>query len=190
MGWLSSVAVIQAIVRHLDFDLAKVPSSSEVSKTKPLPDDDDYTVIYLDSYDELRRLDRGCAKAPEGVMSDGHKAFLKVCEEKGLPVNEGKRLVASTKGTLQGGELDGVNGRYGLALDKMTGIIALGGALLGQDKWSEFELKHFVGKATFGMCFRIQLLVDDGQASNEVIQAMALAPLMFTNLRAEMKRSR
>lgn len=61
MGWLSSVAVIQAIVRNLVFDLAGVPYSSEVAKTKPLPDNNDFTVIYLDPYDELHRLERGCA---------------------------------------------------------------------------------------------------------------------------------
>eukprot|EP00438_Fugacium_kawagutii_P025118 Skav230791 [mRNA] locus=scaffold312:65520:71347:+ [translate_table: standard] len=207
MGWLSSVAVIQSIVRHLVFDLAGVPPSTEVAKTKPLPDDDDYTVIYLDSFDELRRLEKGCAEALEGEMSERHRAFLKVCEEKGLPLNAGKRLVASTKGTLQGGELDGKKGRYGLTFDKMAGIIGLGGALLGQDESSEFQLRHFVGKATFGMCFRrpllsvfqeifqeIQLLVDDGQAVkppegvflDEIIQVMSLAPLMYTNLRARL----
>lgn len=205
MGWVSSVAVIQAIVRHLVFDLSGVPSHTEVAKTKPLPDDDDYAVIYLDSFDGLRRLDRGCARALEGVMSPKHKAFLDVCKEKGLPLNEGKRLVASTQGTLQGGHLDGLAGRYGVTMDKMAGIIGLGGALLGRPKWTEFELRHFVGKATFGMCFRrpllavfqeifgeIQLLVAGGPEGkepdpsvvDEVIQVMSMAPLMFTNLRA------
>eukprot|EP00438_Fugacium_kawagutii_P031800 Skav221085 [mRNA] locus=scaffold6458:44336:48337:- [translate_table: standard] len=207
MGWLSSVAVIQAIVRSLVFDQAGVPASTEVAKTKPLPEDDDYTVIYLDSYDELRRLDRGCARALEGVMSDRHSSFLEVCRRLGLPLNEGKRLVASTRGTLQGGELDGRKGRYGLTFEKMAGVISLGGALLGQAQYSEFELRHFVGKSTFGMCFRrpllsifqeifpeIQLLVDDGQHSksvdsavlDEIIQVMSMVPLMFTNLRAQL----
>ena len=57
-------------------------------------------------------------------------------------------------GTLQGGDLDGVKGRYGLARDKMANLVGLGSALLGQASWSEFLLRHFVGKATFGMCFR------------------------------------
>lgn len=67
-------------------------------------------------------------------MSPRYQAFFKVRQEKGLPLNESKRLVASTQGTLQGGHLDGVAGRYGLSHDKMAGIIGLGGALLGKSK--------------------------------------------------------
>ena len=50
MGWLSSVSVIQAVVRTLVFSEAGVPEHSEIAKTNPIPDDDDLTVIYLDSF--------------------------------------------------------------------------------------------------------------------------------------------
>ena len=204
MGWVSSVAVIQSIVRHLVFEEAAVPLSSEVAKTKPLPEDDDLTVIYLDSFDELRRLDQGCKEALEPRMSERHKRFLEVCNKRGLPLNEGKRVVASTRGTLQGGELDGEKGRYGLAREKMADIVSLGAGLLGSERWSEAPIRHFVGKATCGMCFRrplfavfetifqeIQDRVADSRAArpsplalDEVVMTMALTPLMFTNLRA------
>ena len=204
MGWLSSVSVIQAIVRTLVFSEAGVPVSSEIAKTKPIPEDDDLTVIYLDSFDQLRRLDKGCA----GVLKEGssrrHQAFLKVCQGKGLPPNKAKRLVSSTQGTLQGGELDGERGRYGLAREKMAGLVGLGSALLGQQQWGEFLLRHFVGKATFGMCFRRPLFsvfqevfheiqeLSGGSTSErppaEVIQeiamVMSLVPCMVTNLKA------
>ena len=154
MGWLSSVSVIQAIVRSLVFTEAGVPVSSEIAKTKPIPDDDDLTVIYLDSFDQLRRLDRRCAEALKETSSQRHQDFLRVCKAKGLPLNKAKRLVSSTQGTLQGGELDGERGRYGLARDKMASLVGLGSALLAQQQWGEFLMRHFVGKATFGMCFR------------------------------------
>ena len=204
MGWLSSVAVIQSIVRTLVFSEAGVPPVSEVAKTKPIPEDDDLTVIYLDSFDQLRRLSRGCEEALQETMSSRHRDFLEVCKRRGLPLNEAKRLVSSTHGTLQGGELDGIKGRYGLAREKMANLVGLGAALLGQQTWSEFLLRHFVGKATFGMCFRrplfavfqeifgeIQAHAEQGTSArptssvvDEVILAMSLVPMMVTNLKA------
>ena len=205
MGWVSSVAVIQAIVRHLVFEEARVPLSSEVAKTKPMPKDDDLTVIYLDSFDELRKLEESCKQALEGKMSGRHQAFLDVCERRKLPLNEAKRLVASTQGTLQGGELDGEKGRYGLAREKMTDLLSLGSGLLSMEEWDEAAVRHFVGKATFGMCFRrpifsvlesIFLEIQDrfenrdsarprDDSLDEVALVMCLVPLMFTNLKAQ-----
>ena len=204
MGWLSSVAVIQSIVRTLVFVEAGVPYSSEVAKTRELPDDDDLTVIYLDSFDELRRIDSGCREVLENEASERHKSFLRVCEKRGLPLNAGKRLVAATRGSLQGGELDGRKGFYKLAEDKQRSLIGLGASLLAKDKWREFDVRHFVGKATFGMCFRrplfaiFQNIFDEltrpggealfeprNAAFIEVVMVISVTPLMCTNLRAE-----
>ena len=146
MGWLSSVAVVQAIVRSLVFDHASVPRLTEVTKMRALPDSGDLTVIYLDSFDELRRLEKGCKEALDESMSDRHARFLQVCREKGLPLNESKRLVASTRGTLQGGLLDGELGRYGLSPDKMANLMGLASSLVGHEQWSEFMLRHLVGR--------------------------------------------
>ena len=204
MGWISSVAIIQSIVRTLVFKVAEIPEASEVAKTKPLPEGGDLTVIYLDSYDQLRKFNRSCAEVLEGVPSDRHERFLAACRELKLPLNEGKRLVATVHGALQGGELDGDLGRYGLALDKMLNILTLGSTLLAKEKWTEAEIRHFVGKATFGCCFRRPLFavfeslfteIQDRAANqdraaprpeswDEVAMVMALTPLMYTNLRA------
>ena len=67
-----------------------------------------------------------------------------MCEDLALPLNDGKRLVASTLGALQGGELDGEEGRYGLSVQKMVEVVTLGATLLAKEKWSEAELRHFV----------------------------------------------
>ena len=60
MGWLSAVALTQCIVRHLVFDLSGVAPESEVRKTADFPETRDISVIYVDSFDELRRIDKGC----------------------------------------------------------------------------------------------------------------------------------
>ena len=85
-AWINAVTVIQSAVRTLVFEGASVPEDSEVTKIRKMPSTDDYTVIYLDSYDELRRLDTQCAEALEGLESARHIRFKKLCERKGLPL--------------------------------------------------------------------------------------------------------
>ena len=208
MGWINAVSVIQAVVRTLVFSESDIPEDSEISKLKKLPETDDLSVIYLDSFDELRCLDRQCAEVLQGVASPRHKRFLKVCQDKGLPLNEGKRLVAATRGTLQGGELQGEEGWYKLAGDKQVNLVGLGSCLLGLGSWREFDVRHFFGKAVFGMCFRRVLLsvLQDGfhfladvlrakkplaptpGAMDEVIMTMAFTALMGTSLKCELEK--
>ena len=151
MGWLNAVSVIQSVVRTLVFEGASVPEDSEVAKIKRMPTTDDLTVIYLGSYDEVRRLDAQCAEALEGKASARHLRFKKLCEEKGLPLNDAKRLVGATRGCLQGGMLDGKKGWYKLAGEKQADLISLGMSMLTLFEWKEFEIRHFVGKATFDL---------------------------------------
>lgn len=106
MGWLSSVLLTQAIVRHLVFDLSGVPRDTEVRKTAEFPAGDRVSVISK-SFHELRKVSRGCRAVLEGQMSEYHQAFKATCNRLGLPLNEGKRVVAATEGALQGGEIEG-----------------------------------------------------------------------------------
>lgn len=209
MGWCNAVSVVQSVVRTLVFEEAGIPESSEVSKLKKMPEVDDLSVIYLDSYDELRRMDRHCAEVMQGTASRRHQKFVELCKEKGLPLNEGKQVVAAFRGTLQGGELQGDLGWYKLAGDKQVNLLGLGACLLGLPEWREFDLRHFFGKAVFGMCFRRVLLsvLQDGfhflsdliqakkplaptaGAMDEVIMTMAFTGLMGTSLKASLDRS-
>lgn len=187
-----------SVARPLVFAEAEVPEDSEISKLKAIPQTDDLSVIYPDSFDELRRLGRQCAETLQGATSERHARFLAMCKEKGLPLNEGKRLVSSYRGTLQGGELQGDLGWYKLAGDTQVTLVTLGAALLSLDQWREQDLRHYVGKAVFGMRFRrpllsvfqdsftfISSLMESGNpkalsppAFDEVIMVMALTPMM------------
>ena len=158
MGWVNAVSVIQSVVRSLVFEGADIPEDSEITKMKQMPNTDDYTVIYLDSFDELRRLNKQCAEALEGQASARHLRFRELCHQKGLPLNDGKRLVGAVQGTLQGGTLDGDLGWYKLSGDKQVDLTEIGISLLSLPRWEEFQIRHFIGKATFGMCFRRPLL--------------------------------
>ena len=204
MGWINSVALMQTVVRSLVFGLSGIPESSEVSKLKWFPDDDSVSVVYLDSYDELRKVSVGCRDVLAGGPSHRHQRFVNTCQELQLPLNEGKRLVGAVHGTLQGGDIDGIAGTFEASHDKKVDIMGLGAALLGAGDASEFELRHFVGKAIFAMAFRRpsmafleRIFVDMGKAQkgrtalsrhtmDEIYMVMVLMPVLVMNLRAQL----
>ena len=174
-----------------------------VSKLKWFPTDDSISVVYLDSYDEVRRVKAEYKELLEGTSSKRHQRFVATCESLGLPLNQGKRLIGAVQGTLQGGDLDGQTGTLGASHDKKVGLLGVAAALLGQGKATEFELRHFVGKTIFAMAFRRptmafleEVFVDIGKARqgpitlsrrtvDEILSVMALLPLMAMNLRAQ-----
>lgn len=204
MGWINSVALMQTVVRSLVFGLSGIPESSEVSKLKWFPDDDSVSVVYLDSYDELRKVSVGCRDVLAGGPSHRHQRFVNTCQELQLPLNEGKRLVGAVHGTLQGGDIDGIAGTFEASHDKKVDIMGLGAALLGAGDASEFELCHFVGKAIFAMAFRRpsmafleRIFVDMRKAQkgrtalsrhtmDEIYMVMVLMPVLVMNLRAQL----
>eukprot|EP00435_Cladocopium_sp_Y103_P066076 s738_g28.t1 len=202
MGWINSVSLMQTVVRRLVFGLSRVPESSEVSKLKWFPEDDSVSVVYLDSYDEVRKIRAESRSILEGIPSERHQQFVKTCEDLHLPLNQGKRLVGAVRGTLQGGDLDGTTGTFEASHDKKVGLMGLATALLGYGRATEFELRHFAGKAIFSMAFRRptmslleEIFVDIGKARmgptnvsrrtmDEIFAVMVLLPLMYMNLRA------
>ena len=191
---------IRCAVRRLVFGLSGVPESSEVSKLKRFPDEDSISLVYLDSFDEIRRMDRVYAEVLEGKMSERHESFIDACKRLKLPLNEGKRLVGAIRGTMQGGLLDGDRGVFAASPDKLQSLIGLGSALLGSRTVSEFELRHFAGKALFCLAFRrtgfcilesvfydIEHLAKGGdflsrESLDEIIMVLALVPLLRMNL--------
>lgn len=202
MGWINSVALMQTVVRSLVFGLSKVPETSEVSKLKWFPDDDSVSVVYLDSYDEVRKVSAGYREVLRGQPSHRHQRFVNTCNELELPLNQGKRLVGAVHGSLQGGDIDGETGTFEAAHDKKVDIMGIGAALLGVGAATEFELRHFVGKAIFAMAFRRpamsfleKVFVDMGRSQkgrvtlsratlDEVYITMAVMPMLVMNLRA------
>ena len=103
MGWKSAVTIVQAAVRHIVFQLTKVPQSTSVEKGQPIPEGKHYTVVYLDNFDEIRVY----RKMAEDFNSDAseptetHKRFNEVCDELGLPRNQSKQLIGAMAGGIQ-----------------------------------------------------------------------------------------
>ena len=208
MGWINSVALMQTVVRSLVFTRSRVPEDSEVSKLKWFPSDDSISVVYLDSYDELRKVSKGYREVLSGEISHRHQRFVNTCNELKLPLNEGKRLVGAIYGSLQGGGFDGAAGVFEASPDKKVGLMTLAMTLMATGLATEFEIRHFVGKLIFIMAFRRPtmsfletIFVDMRKAQSargkvqlskggleEIMISTILLPLMAMNLRAQMDR--
>eukprot|EP00435_Cladocopium_sp_Y103_P021347 s4041_g5.t1 len=204
MGWINSVSLMQTVVRQLVFVESNIPLDSEISKMKRFPEDPSASLVYLDSYDELRKVDAAYKGVLEGVESERHKRFASTCKKYGLSLNTGKRLVGAAKGSLQGGVLDGQRGVFHSAPEKQACLIGYGLMLLSQEEVSEFELRHFTGKALFNLAFRrpamsifesifydiesLSKREGPGRLSpatrDEIFMVLALTPLLRMNLRA------
>ena len=154
MGWKSAVTLIQAAVRQIVFQRAKIPMITSVEKCRPLPDTDTMTVVYLDNYDELRRYKEIEEDVEEGQETENQRKFNAVCDELGLDRNRGKQLLSSLSGALQGGELDGDRGVLKIAKEKLEKFIVVSLSLLEMEKWKEFPMRHWTGKAAFVAAFK------------------------------------
>lgn len=170
MGWSSAVTLAQAAIRHLTYTIAGISSSGDVAKDRPLPAENDLTVLYLDNFDEIRILRKDLADA-ENDASPNHLKFIKACDSLGLPRFSSKQVMGSFSACLQGGEVDGWNGVLKHGSDKTKKFMGLGLALLAQDSWGEFSLRHWAGKAGFICGFRRPLYA----LLQEVFRAIATA---------------
>ena len=149
MGWHSAVALVQAAVRNIVFTRCRVPRATSVEKGLPLPSTDEMTIVYLDNFDELRRIRKFGAEVELGKSSPAHQRFNEVCDKLGLSRNSAKQLIMSLTGGIQGGELV-----LKVAKDKLLNFVALSLGLLQSDHWKEFHIRHWAGKAAFMAAFR------------------------------------
>eukprot|EP00435_Cladocopium_sp_Y103_P074422 s46_g48.t1 len=204
MGWHSAVGLVQEAVRCLVFERTGVPRALSVEKQRPLPDTSTKAVVYLDNFDEIHIISKFSdrLRGEDVGMSEFHKKFVEVCDEDGLPRAAGKQLIHAFAGGLQGGLLDGENGVLRVAPDKLQNFVRISMALLSAKKWSEFQLRHWTGKATFVAAFRRLLfsnlfemfpLIEEArrgdvaatrQGVDEILCVMIMSVIAQSNLRA------
>ena len=203
MGWISAVGVIQEAIRYVAFDKALLKSEEEVTKLVDLPERNQI-LLYLDSMDYLRRVSKSFAHLVEGKPSASAKAFEKACGDLGLPLNSSKTLASALMGTLQGGELFSREGKFSASHEKLHGMVSLSACLVASCEWKENMLRAWTGKACFQSAFRRPLYsimeevfleierlekkdaTPSWRSIDEVLSFMALLPLAFTNLRAQL----
>ena len=204
MGWKSAVTLIQAAVRQIVFKRAGIPIMTSVEKGKALPEGDTMTVVYLDNFDELKKYREIENEVEEGKETESHRKFNEVCDELGLDRNKRKQLLAALTGGLQGGELNGERGILRVAAEKLQKFVVVSLALLSCEKWKEFPMRHWTGKAAFVAAFKRPLFsilqeifphIEDGvkcavypakAVIDEVVTMMVLAVQGEADLRAQL----
>ena len=94
MGWSGAVDVMQSMARLFVFNLAQVHPKSELCKHAVLPSGD-VSVVCMDGFDTIRRVcrERPADDSSPPEESPQHRRFVQVCEQLGLPLNDGKRLI-------------------------------------------------------------------------------------------------
>ncbi|CAJ1433719.1 unnamed protein product, partial [Effrenium voratum] len=100
MGWSSAVTLVQAAVRHLVFERAAIDPRGDITRLNPLPASKQYSLIYLDNFDQITKLTAAEMQVARGEPSPDHAKFIKACDELGLPRNLGKQVLASFVGPL------------------------------------------------------------------------------------------
>ena len=99
-----------------------------------------------------RKLERELEN--QATPTEAHIKFNEVCDQLGLPRNAGKQLVGAISGGIQGGELDGERGIIKVGRDKLQSFIGISLALLALPTVTEFQVRHWIGKAAFVAAFR------------------------------------
>ena len=92
--------------------------------------------------------------AERGEPTETHARFNQVCDEVGLPRNAAKQLIGAMCGGIQGGELNVSLGTFKVGRDKLQNFQAISLALLAQSRVTEFQMRHWIGKAAFIATFR------------------------------------
>ena len=205
MGWVGAVDLMQAMARRLVFKTCSVDPKTELHKEKPMPKGDELTVVCMDGVDHLRKVKAAAAEMQE---TDSHKRFAEVCAQLGLPLNEGKRLIAGSYAGLLGGELDGVAGVLSHARDKNARFLTKSVALCSLRSWSAPVLQHWTGLFCFGAGFRrptfsilqevFVLIAGLGDEEShppthsvldEVLAGALMSALFCSDLRAQIRRT-
>eukprot|EP00971_Amphidinium_carterae_P350670 6491677-Amphidinium_carterae.2 len=204
MGWSGAVDVIQTIARHITFDLAGISPSLEFAKGLPLPPKD-LAVVCLDGFDHIARV-KTLIGAVLHEESPQHAAFVQVCTQLGIPLTQGKSVVASGFASVLGADVDGERGILAQGRNKSWKMLWKFLYVLLEDRPSGTALQHLLGLGSFACSFRrpcyslfqeaYPFLVAQGLDSclelspaviDELLSVAILLPLMKTDLRSPIR---
>ena len=112
MGLINSVAIAQHVHRRviglaLRGERALASGHQELRRDRGSSSADHLYRVYLDNYDELRKVDRKLAETLAGTPSAWTLAVRQTYEDLGLPRHPKKAVTQEVKAEVQGAWLDG-----------------------------------------------------------------------------------
>ena len=210
MGFCSSVGIMQHIHRRLALwqspEGGGLPHELELRKDRAWPDLGEACpvwALYLDDSTILRKVEENVAVSLQGKPQKEQERMRLAYQFWGIPFNAKKAIEEASTAERLGAFLDGDRGRVGVTVQRLLDNMSLGLWLFQQGRVSRKALQVFVGKEVHTLQFRRPLFsvydhvwklisgesdrpLMDEKAISEVITALGLFPLRFTDWRTQM----
>ena len=162
MGFKNSVSIAQHIHRNiLKGALSRVGSvgaESEIRKDRPFPCGDSLHRIYLDNFDELKKVNRSLAGVIEGQVSPLALGLREEYMFLGVPRHPKKSVAQSSLAEVQGALVDGVSGLVVPKPEKLLKYCQLACLLLSEGRGNQKQLQVVGGGLVYLAMFRRPLL--------------------------------
>ena len=203
MGWVNAVPLFQHLHRQLGLNPAcgaDLPPDFEWRRDRPWPlQAQSWYQYYLDDFDAVEIFEPETAP-PEGSPADFQLQQRRAYSLAGVQIATDKTVQRATKVERMGGSVDGVVGRVGVTASKMLEILAFARYVLGRQRLGSGVWLMLLGRLVRIFEFRrpllgvlnrvwehgsLQRLVWLRQKdADEVLIALSLLPLAFSDLRA------
>ena len=163
MGFVNSVGIAQHIHRNvIRRALGKmrppIGGHQELRRDRVFSTHANLFRIYLDNFDQVRRVDKATADLLEGTVSSEVECVREAYLRTGLPRHPKKSVSQQTKAEIQGAWVDGEKGTVSAKPSKIVRYVKLGLELLMKGKASQKELQIVGGGFVYISMFRRPLL--------------------------------
>ena len=163
MGWLNSVGLAQHIHRNIvrqALGNMSIPigGESELRRDKVFSSAPHLFRVYLDNFDELRKVDRKTAALIEGTPSEVAHSLRAAYEEARLPRHPKKSVQQKLRADIQGALVDGETGIMCARPSKIARYVALALELIKRGKASQRELQVVGGGFVYIAMFKRPLM--------------------------------
>ena len=163
MGFKNSVSLAQHVHRFVTkITLKSFPGlrgfESEIRKDRPFSSSPELFRIYLDNFDELRKVNKFMAEAIEGKVSPLVTGLREEYLRMGIPRHPKKSVQQSTKAEVQGALVDGVKGIAFPKPDKILKYTQLACSLIESESCTVKQAQVVGGGFVYFAMFRRPLL--------------------------------
>ena len=190
--FINSVAIAQHVHRRvinqaLKGDARLASGHQEIRRDRPSSCAPHLFRVYLDNYDELKKVDRTLAGMLAGTPSAWTLAVRQTYETLGLPRHPKKAVMQSVRAEVQGAWVDGELGRAGPKPEKVMRYVKLACEAVIKGKASQRELQVIGGGFVYIAMFRRPLLSGLNAIWRRVVELDKLKPTQRANLGPEVE---
>ena len=190
MGFINSVAIAQHIHRNvvrrcLGSLVSPVGGECELRRDRVFTNSPHIFRIYLDNFDELKKVDKATAHLLAGTPSEEVVALREAYQACGLPRHPKKATEQQLGAEVQGAWVDGDKGRVSAKPPKVAKYVALGMQLLARGVASQKELQVVGGGMVYIAMFNRALLCGLNQIWKQIVSLEGVAPNFRAPLRKE-----